>query len=349
MKNKYITKILATMIVLSLLISVLSGCSKTASTEGNVNTTYEEGMDLLTVTGKQVKGNDSQLVPFPVLGFAYLIPKSWGTMDNLNMNMEKNGISITVIPASGKADKESDTEKAIQSNQLDFIKTFSVPSDTAEKDVKKTIDNYQKVEKLATLENRTYYIAYNDTISKEDHPELTKKDVDLYASYAKELPKFRDNFMVFPIQKSQTEEGITSEQIKSIRGTDMKGKPVDSSIFEKYDLTMINIWATWCGPCVDELPDLASLYEKLPHNLNLITICADGTEEKETAEEFLKKSNAKFVTICGDKTIQSNTLKNVFSYPTTIFVDKNGDVVGEPLLGSWSADFYQNEITNRLK
>lgn len=364
MQNKNLTKIISFIMAITVSLSVFTGCSKptplndsSGNTSGIVNTSYEEGMDFLTVTGKTVKGDNLQIVPFPALGFAQLIPESWGTMDYLNFVVVDQGICMTVIPPSKMPDMNNISDEdmdsidvdALFSIQLNFVKIFYVSSSMSEADVIAANSNYKKVEKLATLEDHTYYIAYNDTVSQTDHPELTQEDMDTYASYAAELPAFRDNMMIFPIQQLSYEEGITSEQVKSIRGTDMNGKPVDAGIFADYELTMINIWATWCGPCVDELPDLAKLYQNLPKNVNMITICSDGAEEKETAESFLEQCNAKFITICGDDAVRSSILKNVYSYPTTIFVDKNGNLVGEALLGSLSADDYQKEIATRMK
>lgn len=145
------------------------------------------------------------------------------------------------------------------------------------------------------------------------------------------------------------ENGITTDQIRSLEGEDLNGNAVDSTIFSNYDLTMINIWATWCGPCVEELPALASLYKNLPENVNLITICSDGSEAKSNAKSILNESGAKFITICGDKTIQETILKNVSAIPTTIFVDKKGNVIGQPLLGAATEKDYANEIDARLK
>lgn len=348
-------------LVTILALSLFNGCGKKTTengkNEGNVNTTYKEGMDLISVSGDKIKGNDNQLVPYPGYGFAQFFPKSWGTFEDLNMVALEKGICITFLPPSLMPDVENMTEEEINafdfesalSKQINLIKTFYDSADVSISEIEKEHEAYQKVKKLATLDGNTYYVAYNDSLSLEQYPELTQEDLDKFDSYAKALPDFCNNIMVFPIQKSEIENGITSDQIRSLEGKDLNGNAVDSTIFSNYDLTMVNIWATWCGPCVEELPALANLHKNLPKNVNLITICSDGSEAKSNAKSILNESGAKFVTVCGDKTIQETVLKNITSYPTTIFVDRNGDIIGQPVLGAVSEDDYTQEINTRLE
>ena len=80
--------------------------------------------------------------------------------------------------------------------------------------------------------------------------------------------------------------------LTSFNTYDMEAQPVDESIFSGYDLTMVNIWATWCGYCVQEMPELAKLKDMLPENVNLITICDDATVETELAYTILQGTGA---------------------------------------------------------
>lgn len=106
----------------------------------------------------------------------------------------------------------------------------------------------------------------------------------------------------------------------------IEGKEISDQVFGDYDLTMVNIWATWCGPCVTEMPYLQEVYEQLPDNVNMVTFCADGDSQRDLAKEILTKSNAKFDTIMPSESVSINILSRVEAYPTTIFVDRNGSV-----------------------
>ena len=115
---------------------------------------------------------------------------------------------------------------------------------------------------------------------------------------------------------------------------DMEAQPVDESIFSGYDLTMVNIWATWCGYCVQEMPELAKLKDMLPENVNLITICDDATTETELAYNILQQTGAtNFQTLMGTQEIYDQFLYQVYAFPTTYFLDSQGNPVGEPIVG----------------
>lgn len=109
---------------------------------------------------------------------------------------------------------------------------------------------------------------------------------------------------------------------------------VDQSIFADYDITMVNIWATWCGYCIQEMPELAQLKEMLPENVNLITICDDASTETELAYTILQKTGAtNFPTLMATQEIYDQFLNEVYAFPTTYFLDCNGMPVGEAITG----------------
>ena len=115
---------------------------------------------------------------------------------------------------------------------------------------------------------------------------------------------------------------------------DMEAQPVDESIFSGYDLTMVNIWATWCGYCVREMPELAKLKDMLPENVNLITICDDATIETELAYTILQGTGAtNFQTLMATQEMYDQFLNQVYAFPTTYFLDSAGMPVGEPIVG----------------
>ncbi len=134
-------------------------------------------------------------------------------------------------------------------------------------------------------------------------------------------------------------------------GQCLNGEKIDSSCFNDYKLTMINIWATWCGPCVAELPELQKLYANLPEGVNLLGICTDGEDEAELARRMQDEIGVKYQNIAANKEMQEGFLANVQGFPTTIFVDGAGNIVGEPFIGVPSGDVvegYRSAIEERL-
>ena len=72
---------------------------------------------------------------------------------------------------------------------------------------------------------------------------------------------------------------FAEEGLPSFSTTDMEGNTVTQDIFADYDLTVVNIWTTWCIYCINEMPALAQFKTMLPENVNFITLCEDASTE----------------------------------------------------------------------
>jgi len=140
--------------------------------------------------------------------------------------------------------------------------------------------------------------------------------------------------------------------------TDMNGSPVTSEIFAKNKVTMINIWGTFCGPCIREMPDLAKLNEANKANgVEVVGIVIDILDRKgqvnprvkSSGQTIIKQTGADYTHIIPSKEMLSGFLKNVQAVPTTIFVDSNGNQIGEAYLGSRNQKNWQKIIDDILK
>ncbi len=111
---------------------------------------------------------------------------------------------------------------------------------------------------------------------------------------------------------------------------DEDGEPVTEAIFAEAELTLVNIWATWCGPCKAELPDLAKLNESTEGRAQVIGILLDTDTDPyavEDAKTLLAAANATYPVLIPDKWL--NMLGGLAtSIPTTFLVDKDGMIVG---------------------
>lgn len=133
------------------------------------------------------------------------------------------------------------------------------------------------------------------------------------------------------------EAGLSSFETYDINmqdGGDIEAQRVTQDIFADYDLTMVNIWATWCGYCIQEMPELAKLKDMLPENVNLISICDDASTEIQLAYEILQTTGAtNFSTLMATQEMYDQFLNQVYAFPTTYFLDSNGMPVGEAITG----------------
>lgn len=150
------------------------------------------------------------------------------------------------------------------------------------------------------------------------------------------------------VQKTKTK----NIDISGFKAKDLNGNVVTSDIFSKNKLTMVNIWATWCGFCVDEMPEINKLYKNLPEGTNIISICTDANESNESlniAKEIMKKSNVEFITLIPDETLKKKLTDNIQIFPTTVFVDNKGNTVGNPNSEENTAEGYMKSIKDHLK
>ncbi len=133
-------------------------------------------------------------------------------------------------------------------------------------------------------------------------------------------------------QKSS--EPAPNGNLSSFTAQDIQGNTVTQDILANYDITMINIWTTWCGFCVQEMPELQEVSQNAPANVNVITICVDAADEAELAKHILADSGATFTTLIGNKELGDKLTNYVSGYPTTVFVDSKGNLVGKAISGA---------------
>ena len=121
------------------------------------------------------------------------------------------------------------------------------------------------------------------------------------------------------------------------------GEVVTQEIFANADLTMINIWGTFCSPCINEMPDLGELAREYEEKgIQMIGMISDVTEANdETAVLIVEKTKADYTHLILSESLY-RTLAQVQAVPTTVFVDRTGKQVGYGYTGSrskkdWSA------------
>ena len=114
-------------------------------------------------------------------------------------------------------------------------------------------------------------------------------------------------------------------------GTDLDGQPVSSEeLFAQHEITMVNIWATWCGPCVSELKDLQEIHTGfLEKDCCIVGLMIDNNLEE--ARRLIEENGMTYAVVLAPKNFDT-----VFPYsavPTSFFVDRNGVYLGEKIVG----------------
>ena len=134
----------------------------------------------------------------------------------------------------------------------------------------------------------------------------------------------------------------------------LDGDTVTEAYFGEHDLTMVNVWASWCGPCRSELKELGELYSKLPENVGFLSVTMDDPGDLADAKALLEENGCAFPCLDGQGApgLMTGFLRKVSAIPTTLFFDSRGNQVGQWIVGvprgSSVVDAYWNEIQARL-
>lgn len=165
-----------------------------------------------------------------------------------------------------------------------------------------------------------------------------------YQRVLKMLPTIRQSIALM------VREAANTGTFPSFSTTDLNGNPVDSKSFEKYQLTMVNFWGTFCSPCVEEMPDLEKLSKEMPEGTRLVGVVTDISEEqnKQTAQQLISKTGVTYENWVPDDSLMEYMNGHISGVPTTLFIDSKGQIVGEAVIGKRGIEKYKEELTSRL-
>ena len=155
-------------------------------------------------------------------------------------------------------------------------------------------------------------------------------------------------------KETESEESEEEGEILSFETLDLNGESaVSEEIFLGSRLTMINIWGTYCGPCIREMPELEELSKRLSEkNCSVIGIVADvrGLADSSTmgaAKNIIQETGVSYLNILPWQGWTEHLQAQFI--PTSYFVDENGHIIGEPAVGARGADDYEKLIDDLLK
>ena len=118
----------------------------------------------------------------------------------------------------------------------------------------------------------------------------------------------------------------------------------------EHDLTVVNFWATWCGPCVSEMPGLQSLHARFEKgedqsSVAILGVCLDA-ENAGDVKAVLEYTGAAYPNIVFAQEMLEYV--DLMYIPATVFLDKDGHIVGDPVVGAMDESLWLSEIEKRL-
>jgi len=178
-----------------------------------------------------------------------------------------------------------------------------------------------------------------DSFSEEEYETLSK-DIETIRGIEEEIAKLEKESAASESSDSSSSKSDESTAVfKGFKGKDLDGNDVDDSLFAKNKVTVVNFWFSGCKPCVGELSKLNELNEKLKEmGGEVVGINTDTLDNNEAgikeAKEILKAQGASYKNLTFDSnSTVGKYAGNIMAFPTTVLVDKDGNIIGEPFMG----------------
>lgn len=307
---------------------------------------------------------------YEFLGLKFKLPENIKTeIKNKNLNM---------------SDDQSPIDKELRYAMLTFSK---MTEEQKNAEVNKMGDEFEKwqeeLERVATIgmfekgmsEEEISKITKCDSHKKIGESSDGKYEYYLSVKEGSEFAKEFENTEIEIIEKKERPEngfvlqeksdlegtvpfsGGSVEEISNVVTKDINGKEFSKKDYENYDLTMVNVFATWCTACIKEIPDLVELQKEMKDKgVNVVGIVTDtvddGGENQDAiakAKTIQEKTKANYPFLMPDKTNFNGRLNGIQALPETFFIDKNGKIVGETYAGSHDLKAWKEIVEKELE
>ena len=178
-----------------------------------------------------------------------------------------------------------------------------------------------------------------DSFSEEEYETLSK-DIETIRGIEEEIAKLEKEIAASESSdRSSSKSDESTGVFQGFKGKDLDGNDVDDSLFAKNKVTVVNFWFSGCKPCVEELSKLNELNETLKEmGGEVVGINTDTLDNNEAgikeAKEILKAQGVSYKNLTFDSnSTVGKYYGNIMTFPTTVLVDKDGNIVGEPFMG----------------
>ena len=253
--------------------------------------------------------------------------------------LEENNTTQTADSATESNGNEDDLEAQLTDLYNQEQQVFDEHKDVWDK-------VFNSMDKSNITENADYadFLAgavenIKDSLSAEELDTLTN-DIEVIRGLEKDIMEIQDKLSATDSSAASDSGADTdSSAFKNISGTDFDGNKIDESLFSNNAVTVLNFWFSGCKPCVAELSKLNELNEAIKSMggqvIGVNTETFDGNETAiEEAKSILESQGAEYRNVCFDSDSDAaQYASNIMAFPTTILVDRNGNIVGEPMLG----------------
>ena len=321
-----------------------------------------------TVKAADINMNVQDSYDFPFLGLKAVLPeelkKQMETSDMLMITEEEWNDDMTGFKyAFFHWNKLTEEQKNEDVNLLgtgyeDWLKSIERVGTLGvySKDVIDDLDSItgcNEHKELGTSEDGNY--KYYLSINKDAESDLTD-EIEKIETTITEMTAFDPSKSVFDMPAENANPD--AENVGAFETTDIDGNSYTEKVFSDYDLTLVNCFTTWCSPCVNEIPDLEKLYQEMKDKgvgvvgVTLDTVGSNGKQDEEAvkkAQVLQEKTKASYPFLIPDSGRMNGRLNGISAFPETFFVDKDGNIVGEPIMGSRSLEDWKAAVEKQLE
>ena len=126
----------------------------------------------------------------------------------------------------------------------------------------------------------------------------------------------------------QAESDKEDRKVPDFTAKTVSGEDISSDLFKDSKLTVVNVWGSWCGPCVQEIPELQKLYESMKDkDVNVIGLAQDAGTDLDAVKEIIDKNKVTYQNIVPEGATEDFVM-SIMAFPTTFFVDSDRNIVG---------------------
>ena len=334
---------------------------------------------LLTVSLSAVAEEEAHIWPFNDTGISLNVPEKWNQLQGMIYPMDIGEFSpnpkiacsvILYIPLSeedrelitqiqsGAETTEEQTKRLteILDNASELYTFFSIGNGKTFEDVQVLIlkddspDNYV-VNELGQTGDYRFYLMTPKTDSEGVTNSLAKFPENCKEEYMNLLTDVDAVKAAVTVQKPVKPGEEVVGTTLTFELNDFSGNSVRSEdLFTGRKITLVNLWASWCGPCAAEMPELEALWQEYSaKGAGVIGICLDAYKEKclADAKQVAAEAGVTYPMLASTKDLETTLNPIVEVYPTTIFVDENGVIIGEPIRGV-NLDAYRTTLDEFL-
>lgn len=208
-------------------------------------------------------------------------------------------------------------------------------------------------QKAANEQTKNESQAEMPAASKDDAKNEEKADDKKKVKDDKEMAKETEKDEIK--QETDLSKMADKKTLPSFTAKDQDGNPYSNEDIAKNDATVINLWFTGCSACIEEMDEVNDLADELKNEdgVDFISMCTDVNYDestKEAYERIIKDKKPTYKALAVDyEGEMKNYLENIFVYPTTIVVDKNGNIIGDPIEGTLVEKDQQAKLKENIK